>query len=135
MSKHVEAMAAEFTQISIEEMEAFLSRGFRALKPRKSAQGFGQKREVVFDLFITDEIGIRVWTSLSPISGAAAGVGSDAIRVVYFHFGRNHPLIRGKAPIVKRTQGWRDNLKDRIEDCLEMYEQREMELAQRYGRP
>lgn len=131
MSKNVHAMAAQYTPITIEEMEAFVRRGFRALKPRKAAE----RGETVFDLFITPEIGIRIWTSLSPHSGASAGVGDDAIRVQYYHFGRNHPLVRGKAPIVKRTQGWRDNLKDRIEDCIELYEQREMEMAQRYGRP
>lgn len=129
MAKHVEAMAATFTQISIEEMDKFLKRAFRALKPTKSVQ----RGEVVYDLFITPALGVRVWTSISPHSDAAADVGSDAIRVQYFHMQRNHPLQRGKAPIVKRTQGWRDNLKDRIEDCLELYEQREAEFEARRG--
>lgn len=130
MSKRIEAMAAQYTPISITEMDTFLRRAFRALRPTRSVQ----RGEVVYDLFITPAIGVRVWTSISPHSDFAAGVGSDAIRVQYYHMAKNHPLQRGKAPIVKRTQGWRDNLKDRIEDCLELYEQREAEFeARRQG--
>lgn len=130
MAKHVEAMAATYTPISIEEMDKFLKRAFRALKPVRSVQ----RGEIVYDLFLTPKIGVRVWTSISPYSDAAAGVGADAIRVQYYHMERNHPLQRGKAPIVKRTQGWRDNLKDRIEDCVELFEQREAEFdARRNG--
>lgn len=127
---NVKAMSAQYTPITIEEMDTFLRRAFRALRPKKGVE----RGEIVYDLFLTPVIGIRVWTSLSPHSGESAGVGSDAIRVQYFHFGRNHPLVRGKAPIVKRTQGWRENLKERIEDYMELFEQREADLeAQRGG--
>lgn len=124
MAKHVEAMAATYTPISIEEMDKFIRRAFRALKPEQSVV----RGEVVYDLFLTPIYGVRVWTSISPHSDTAADVGADAIRVQYYHMQRNHPLQRGKAPIVKRTQGWRDNLKDRIEDCVELFEQREAEF-------
>lgn len=110
-------MAATYTPISLADMEAFLRRGFRALKPQKSSQ----RGEIVFDLYLEPTLGIRVWSSISARGDSAAGVGEDAIRVQYFHFGRNVPLIPGKAPIVKRTQNWRDSLQDRIEDVIERY--------------
>ena len=122
-----QAMAAQYTPIGIGEMDKFLRRAFRALNPRSSVI----RGEAVYDLFITDRFGVRVWTSISPHSEEAAAVGADAIRVQYFDFRNNRPLVRGKAPIVKRTQGWRDNLQARIEEVLELYEQREMEFEQR----
>jgi hypothetical protein len=51
------------------------------------------------------------------------------------------PLERGKAPIVKRTQGWKNKLQDRIEELAEKYENREdfweewAETRQRKGDP
>ena len=114
------SMAATFTQISIEEMNQFLTRAFRALRPTKDAS----RGEIYYDLHLSDNVAIRVWTSIGP-HGQAAGIGSDAIRVQLFGSKLNRPLMSGKAPIVKRTQNWRDSLKDRIEDMMEAYEEKE----------
>ena len=112
------SMAAQYTEITLEEMEQFLKRGFRALRPRK-----GEKRgEVYYDLKVGDHVGIRVWTSIMPRSGMGAGRGQDAIRVQLISLKDQGPLQKGKAPIVKRTQKWRNSLKDRIEEATEKYE-------------
>jgi len=110
-------MAITFTPITLEEMDKFLKRGFRSLKPTKNLG----RIEIYYDLTVMDDtkIGIRVWTSIASGRDTGAGVGDDAIRVQLYHFGRNKPLKSGKAPIVKRTQNWRDSLTDRIEDYLE----------------
>lgn len=110
-------MAATYTVVTLEEMERFLRRAYRALKPTKAIVN----REVVFDLHLDSTIGVRVWTSIGASGGQGADVGEDAIRIQYFHFGRGKPLTAGKAPIVKRTQNWRDSLTDRIEDVMERY--------------
>jgi len=117
-------MAAQFTEISLQDMESFLNRAFRALRPDKGVQ----RGEIYYDLKLSQKAGIRVWTSISPQGLTGAGVGQDAIRVVLYSFAKNRPLVPGKAPIVKRTQGWRDNLKDRIEDYMEMYDSREEDI-------
>lgn len=117
----VTAMAARYTTISLEDMEKFLKRAFRVLEPKKGVE----RREVVYDLFLSPKVGIRVWTSIGPHSGTGAGVGADAIRVTFFNFQKNRPLLRGKSPIVKRTQNWRDSLRNRIEDIMEMYDEKE----------
>lgn len=115
------AMAAQYTVISLEEMTKFLTRGFHALNPKKSVE----RGEVIFDLFFSPRVGVRVWTSIPASGSSGAGVGQDAIRVQFFHFAKNRPLHKGKAPIVKRTQGWKDSLTDRIEELMEKYDDSE----------
>jgi len=111
-------MAAQYIEISLDEMEKFLKRGFRALRPKQ-----GQQRgEIYFDLHLGQFVGIRVWTSIRPHSGTGAEVGADAIRVQLISLKDQGPLEKGKAPIVKRTQGWRNGLQDRIEELAEKYE-------------
>jgi hypothetical protein len=116
-------MAAQFTQITLPEMETYLKRAFRALRPQHGAS----RGEVVINLFLNEAktIGIRIWTSIHPNSGMGAGQGEDAIRVQFYNFGKDRPMVPDKAPIVKRTQNWRDNLKDRIEDYMELYESKD----------
>jgi hypothetical protein len=112
-------MAAQYTEISGQEMEVFLKRAFRALRP---TQGM-QNKEIYYDLKLSPQVVIRVWTSIRPW-GASAGVGEDAIRVQLLGVRVNRPLVSGKAPIVKRTQGWRNSLQDKIEEYLELYEEK-----------
>lgn len=112
-------MAAQYTEISGQEMEVFLKRAFRALRP---TQGI-QNKEIYYDLKLSPQVAIRVWTSIRPW-GASAGVGEDAIRVQFLGVKVNRPLVSGKAPIVKRTQNWRNSLQDKIEEYLELYEEK-----------
>jgi predicted CopG family antitoxin len=114
-------MAAQYTEITLEEMEKFLKRAFRILRPKQDQQ----RGEIFYDLKLGPFVGIRVWTSIRPTSGVGAGVGADAIRVQFVSLKDQGPLEKGKAPIVKRTQGWKDSLKDRIEDLIEKYEDNE----------
>ncbi len=118
--------AATFTPISFPEMEQFIKRAFRALKPKQG----DHRGEIYYDLYLNDSktLGIRVFTSIGSGRDMAAGEGADAIRVGLYNFKKNGPLKRGNFPIVKRTQNWRDSLKDRIEDCVEMYSEREEAL-------
>lgn len=115
------AMAATFTEVTLDDMDKFLKRGFRILRP---VQG-QQRGEFYYDLRVGKFVGIRVWTSVSIHSGTGAGVGSDAIRVQLISLKDKGPLERGKAPIVKRTQGWRNSLQNKIEELVEKYEERE----------
>ena len=130
-------MAARYTEISQEEMEKFLKRGFRALRP-KEGERLG---EIHYDLKLGGFVGIRVWTSISPRSGTGADVGADAIRVQLISLRDHGPLEKGKAAVVKRTQGWRSSLQARIEDLVEKYEDNEdfweqwAETRQRRGDP
>lgn len=118
------AMASQYTQVSLEDMETFLKRAFRVLRPVKSAD----KGEVYYYLTISPTTGIRVWTSVPSGGSTGAAAGQDAIRVQLFSTRKNKPLKPGKAPIVKRTQGWKDSLKDRIEDALDDYDAHEEEI-------
>lgn len=111
-------MAAQYTEVSLEDMDKFLRRAFRSLRPKQGQQ----YNEYYYDLRLGPFVGIRVWTSVQVHSGSGAGVGSDAIRVQLLSLKDGRPLEKGKAPIVKRTQGWRNSLQDRIEDDIEKYE-------------
>jgi hypothetical protein len=115
------AMAAQYTEVTLEDMDKFLKRSFRALRPKQ-----GQQRgEYYYDLHLGKFVGVRVWTSVGLHSGTGAGVGADAIRVQLISLKDNGPLEKGKAPIVKRTQGWRNSLQDKIEEFIEKYDDRE----------
>lgn len=119
-----QAMAAEFTEVSLDDMEKFLKRSFRVLRPKRVTD----RGEVVYVLHLGKFVGVKILTSIRPGSGVGADVGQDAIRVGLISLKDGGPLERlknGKFPIVKRTQNWRDSLKDRIEDCIETYEDKE----------
>ena len=127
----VTAMAARFTEVTLEDMEKFLRRGFRALRPKKG----DERREVFFDLFLSPNVQIRVWTSIGAGRDVGAEKGADAIRVQLRSNRLNRPLMKGKAPIVKRTQNWRTNLQKLIEDYVETYEEKEDYWEDRAGAP
>jgi hypothetical protein len=111
-------MAATFTEVSLEDMEKFLNRAFRSLHPKQGSS----RNEYYYDLNLGPSVDIRVWSSVTLRSGMGADVGSDAIRIQFLSSKDGRPLEKGKAPIVKRTQGWRTSLQDRIEDLIEKYE-------------
>lgn len=113
-------MAAQYTEISLDEMETFLKRAFRALRPRQGVQ----RGEYYYDLKLSDHVVIRVWTSIQRGSQSGAGVGQDAIRIQLIGVQVDRPLMKGKAPIVKRTQGWKNSLQGKVEDLLETYEEK-----------
>lgn len=112
---------AQYTEVTLPEMETFLNRAFHALHPKKGAI----RGEVVFDLHLSQAAGVRVWSSIAEHGTSGAKVGEDAIRVQLYSFAKQRPLMPGKAPIVKRTQGWKDNLRERIEDYMEAYDSKE----------
>lgn len=114
-------MAARYTEVTLEEIERFLKRGFRVLRPKEGTD----RGEVYYDLFLSPHVAIRVWTSIAKGREQAAGVGQDAIRVQLRGVKTNRPLMKGKAAIVKRTQNWRNSLQNRVEDLIEAYEDRE----------
>ena len=119
------AMAATFTEVSLEEMETFLRRSFRALRPKQGVD-YG---EIYYDMPLDNFARIRVWTSIRRGTSTGAGVGADAIRIQLL--GTRAPLVKGRAPIVKRTQNWRDNLAERIEEAMEKYEELQQQWAER----
>lgn len=114
-------MAATFTEITLPEIEKYLKRAFHALKPTQGVN----RGEIYMDLNLSDKVAIRVMTSVHKGQQSAADVGSDAIRILLVSTAKNRPLKSGKAPIVKRTQGWKDNLRERVEDEMEDYYDRE----------
>lgn len=114
-------MAATYTEVSLDDLEKFLKRGFRALRPRKEVRN----GEYCYDLFLSDNVAIRVWTSVGQHASTGAGAGQDAIRVQLVGVRSQRPLMKGKAPIVKRTQNWRNSLQNRIEEMMETYEEKQ----------
>lgn len=124
MSTPKKAMAVTRADVTLEDMENFLKRAFHALHPKKGAL----KGEIIYDLFLSHKVGIRVWTSIGEHQTVSAPTGADAIRVQLYNYEKNRPMMPGKAPIVKRTQGWKDNLQDRIEDYMEAYDAHEEDI-------
>ncbi len=107
-----------YMEVTLEEMGTFLKRGFRALRPKQ-----GEFRgQIIYDLFLSPVVVIRIYTSIMS-RGYSAGAGGDSIRVVFLGLKTDKPLVGGKV-LVKRTQSWRNSLQDKIEDFLEMYEEK-----------
>ncbi len=110
-------MAARYTEVTLEDMTRALKRRFRSYRPRQSTV----QREVVFDLKIDDHVAVRVWSSIVPGRDVGKGVGQDAIRIQLVSLQKGVPLQRGKAPIVKRTQNWAENLERRVNEAVLVY--------------
>ena len=122
MANVKKGMAAQFTVVTLEDFLQFFRRGYGPLRPTK-----GEWRgEVYFDLHLSPAVVVRVFTSVSSRGGEGAGLGQDAIRLTLCST-RGFPLVTrdGKWPIVKRTQNWRDNLRDLIGEHIEMYSDKE----------
>lgn len=124
MTRIKKAMAAVYTEITLEEMEKFLKRSFRSMRPKQSLQ----RGEVCYELKLSDAVGIRVYTSIRRGSELSAKAGADLIQVQLFSLKDGGPLEGGRIQSkdkVKRTQGWRDGLKDRIEGLMDRYEEKD----------
>ncbi len=109
--------------VRLTEIEQYLKRAFRVLRPHRGPLAMGT--EITIELSLSENVVIRVLTSVHRGQEVAAGTGKDAIRVGLF-VASGRPLKAGeKLPIVQRTEGWRDNLRKRIEAEIEEYDDRE----------
>jgi len=113
--------AATFVGFTLEEFDKYIKRAFRAFKPTQVRLG----NEFAYVLHLSERIKILIQSSIHS-SGYAAGSGTDPIRVGFMYAeskgGSLRPLKGKSFPIVKRTENWRDNLEDRVNDYLEEYE-------------
>jgi hypothetical protein len=115
------SMAARYVEVSLEDMVRFLKRNFRRKRPRR-----GEFRGMIYyDLALSENVAVRVWTSIPARRGMGADVGQSAMRVHLFGLKINRPLEGGKAPIVKRTQNWRTNLGKLINIAIDTYKDKE----------
>lgn len=112
---------ATYAEITLEEMDRFIMRGWRALRPKQ----LKERGTHVYDIFLSKFVKIRVWTTIPVDRDTVRDVGETTIKIQLLSVPTGRPLLRGKSPIVKRVQGWRNNLQDRIEDFIEQYEDRE----------
>lgn len=114
--------AATSVPVSLEEMDKVIRRGFRALRPRVEVARWG---EVVYlltpDADDPDSV-IRIQTSIMQGSQQARGEGEDSIRITLLNTRTNRPIAE-KMQRVHRTQNWKDNLRQRIEDAMETFEE------------
>lgn len=111
------AMAAVYTEVTLEEIEKFLKRSFRASRPRRGVRN----GEIIFELALGDAVGIRVQTSIRAGGSVSRSVGKDTIMAGLISLKDKGPLSGDDFLVVKRTQNWRDGLKDRIETLMEKY--------------
>jgi len=107
-----------YVEVTLKEMETFLKRGFRALRPEEGSF----RGQVIYDLSLSPSVVIRIYTSIMK-SGYSAGAGDDSIRVVFLGVKIDKPLVGGSF-LVKRTNNWRNSLQDKIEEYLELYEEK-----------
>lgn len=109
-------MSANYYNISIEEMTAFLSKfGFQEIKLNDSTT------EVVFAKRVDQDnlpLSLRVYTGISK-HGESRDKGKDAIRVVLFGWINNEPKMLGGSKRVHRVQNWQKNLTERVKNWLD----------------
>jgi len=121
-----EGMAgATYTEATLEEWDTFLKRAFHALHPRQgSSMG-----EVTYDLFLTPRVGIHVRTTVPTAGKQTRSSGTDIIQMIMYDFSKNKPIMPKSMILkVKRTQNWRDGVRDRIEKYMEMFDEHENEI-------
>ena len=129
----MQRLAAHAVPVTLPEIDQVIRRAFRATSPRVEKTSWG---EVVYILTPDPEDPtnvIRVQTSVFQ-GQAARGEGEDSIRVVLMNTKTKRP-IAGKEQRVHRVENWRDNLRKRIDDAIEKFEdlQEEREKAKQQG--
>ena len=129
----MQRLAAHAVPVTLPEIDQVIRRAFRATSPRVEKTSWG---EVVYILTPDPEDPtnvIRVQTSVFE-GQAARGEGEDSIRVVLMNTRTKRP-IAGKEQRVHRVENWRDNLRKRIDDAIEKFEdlQEEREKAKQQG--
>jgi len=129
----MQRLAAHAVPVTLPEIDQVIRRAFRATKPRVEKTSWG---EVVYILTPDPEDPmnvIRVQTSVFQ-GQAARGEGEDSIRVLLMNTKTNRP-IAGKEQRVHRVENWRDNLRKRIDDAIEKFEdmREEREKATQQG--
>lgn len=124
-------MAAVYTDITIEELDTYLKRAFRALRPKQIVC----KSEYCYLLSLSPNVRIQILTAISRGASSSRDVGTDTIKLMLVGDTSNRPLLAGKKSSLsmKRTQGWKTTLQDRIEDLVELYEERKDYWEQRAG--
>jgi len=95
------AMAAEYTEIAIEEMDKFIKRAFHALHPKR-----GESKGIYYyDLILSKAVAIRVWTTIAVHSSSAKDVGEGSIKVRLISRKDNKGLEGKKETYVKSRVG------------------------------
>ena len=116
----MQRLAANAVPVSLSEMDTVIRRAFRATKPRTEKTSWG---EVVYILTPDNDDPtnvIRVQTSIFE-GEQARGAGEDSIRITLMSTRTNRP-IAGKVQRVHRVENWKDNLRKRIEEAIETFE-------------
>ena len=120
-----QAAGATYTQATIEEWDSFVNRTFHALHPKRGAI----HGEIVFDLYLTQRVGIQIRTTVPTEGGETRKAGADIIQLMLMDFGRNKIMItRDMIQKVKRTKNWRDGVVDRVENLVELFDEHEAEI-------
>ena len=104
-------MAAEFVNIKLEEMDAFLTeRGFQPITLAGTVEKVYAKR--VDKAGIT--LSLRVYTGVE--GGESRGVGEDAIKIMLFTKNASGKICKvGGSKRVNRVKGWKSNLQARLD--------------------
>ena len=110
-------MAATYQQIELADVQD-------VLKAAKGWKPYNSHKEYVYDWAVPSLNGvvIRVYTSVSKLNGQGRRCGGDAIRVCAVNTLTNRGLVKSRR--VHRTQNWRDNLKSRVFEAIELSKER-----------
>lgn len=124
-------MAAVYTDITIDDLDKYLKRAFRALRPKQTVC----KGEYCYLLSLSPNVRIQIFTAITRGATSSRDVGTDTIKLQLVGDTTNRPLLAGKGSSLsmKRTQGWKTTLQDRIEDLVELYEERKDYWESRAG--
>tara|TARA_R110000822_G_scaffold197781_4_gene335833 strand:- start:15637 stop:16152 length:516 start_codon:yes stop_codon:yes gene_type:complete len=107
-------MSAQYTEISLEEMDEFMqSEGFVKVA-HNPLNGF----EVQYDLMHKNGLRIRLFSTIDVRSDAGRRKGSDAMRLILI--APDDSIIRGaKFTRIHRVKNWRKNLMARYNQILD----------------
>jgi hypothetical protein len=107
-------MAAEYTLITLDQMNSFMNSNFHSLNPVQNTKN----GEVVFTLNLDKDVVVNVWSSIHRDKSAKSG--SDSIKLTMNSKINDRPLLE-KQTSVKRTQGWKKSIMSRVQDITLAY--------------
>jgi len=75
-------------------------------------------KEIVYQLELSNGLGLEIFSSIDKRSNWTRSVGSDAIRIVPLYYGIEKTRSLGRQKRTYRTTNWKSNLKENIKNIL-----------------
>lgn len=107
--------ASTYTPFTLLELDQFIKRTFRGLRPvRREGSS-----DYFYDLYLSPSMKVQIWTSIYKGEDSVKDKTRPPMKVIFM--GRRQGRLNPEDIRVLRVEKWRDNLRKRVEEFMELY--------------